>query len=74
MRFMSNPTIRPVAVSGNSSSSSGAFDTSAKLDTGAARIRNATVPVQTVSKDWSFEHSGTPPVLRPDVTDWPSIE
>jgi len=74
MKFLTFPSRQTVGVTGASGSSSGAFDTSSRLDTGAARIRNATIPVHSISKNWGFEHSGTTPVLPPDVTDRPTIE
>ena len=57
-------------VSGTSSCPSGSFDTSARLDTEAAMIRNATIP-QVIVTDHRNPDSSGEAVRLPEITDQP---
>jgi hypothetical protein len=42
-------------------SSQGNFDSAACADAGAARMRNMTAPLGTISQNWDRDRSSTPP-------------
>jgi hypothetical protein len=56
---------QPVVPSGTPSNH-GNFDTAARADTGAARIRNMTSPMGSISRNWDHDRANTP-------SDYPEI-
>jgi hypothetical protein len=57
-------------VFGGTASPAGAFDTSARLDTRAAIIRNVTSPVGTFSNNWDTDRADMP-TRDPNISDRP---